>query len=114
MIFFEKIKKWVNNNKKYVLIGGTVILTVGTGIVYVICKKGKIPFGDWVKKATTKELEEAYEKLRLEVFYKTGEKTPLMERIGDELSARAAKEWFEKHPPKVDPNFRWTDANRWE
>ena len=28
MSFFEKIKKWFNKNKKYVLIGGTVLLTV--------------------------------------------------------------------------------------
>ena len=24
------------------------------------------------------------------------------------------KEWFEKHPPNLDPHFRWTDANRWD
>ena len=37
-----------------------------------------------------------------------------MERISRELGERGAKEWFEKYPPNLDPNFRWTDANRWE
>ena len=114
MIFFEKMKKWFNKNKKYVLIGGTVLLTVGSGIAYVIYKKGKVSFEDWVKMAPTEELNEAYEKLRLEIFCKTGDKPPEMERISRELGERGAKEWFEKHPPNLDPNFRWTDANRWE
>ena len=58
-------------------------------------------------------LEDIYEKLRLE-FCKTGTKTFEMEQIGQELGVRGAKEWFEKHPPNLDPNFRWTDANRWD
>lgn len=114
MILFEKMKKWFNKNKKYVLISGTIILTVGSGIAYVIYKKGKVSFEDWVKIAPTEELREAYEKLRLGVFCKTGDKPLEMERIGRELGERGAKEWFEKHPESFNPNFRWTDANRWD
>ena len=114
MRFIDKVKKWFNKYKKYVLLGGSVVLVVGTGIVYVICKKGKISFDDWVKMASTEELRELYEKLRLEVFCKTGNKTTEMEIINHELGVRGAKEWFEKHPQSYNPNVRWTDANRWE
>ena len=41
MRFIDKVKKWFNKYKKYVLLGGSVVLVVGTGIVYVICKKVK-------------------------------------------------------------------------
>ena len=108
------MKKWINKNKKYVLISGTVLLTVGSSIAYVIYKKGKISFEDWVKMAPTDELEEAYEKLRLGVFCKTGDRPPEMNRIGYELGERGAKEWFEKHPKSFNPNFKWSDANRWD
>lgn len=64
--------------------------------------------------ASTEELRELYEKLRLEVFCKTGNKTPEMEIINHELGVRGAKEWFEKHPQSYNHNVRWTDANRWE
>ena len=114
MSLFEKIKKWFNKNKKYILIGGTVLLTVGSGIAYVIYKKGKISFEEWVKLAPTEELNEAYEKLRLGVFCKIGDKLPEMELISRELGRRCAKEWFEKHPKSFNPNFRWSDANRWD
>ena len=114
MKIFKKVKNWFNKNKKFVLISGTVLLAAGSYIAYVIYKNSKITFGDWIKKAPTEELREAYEKLRLSVFCKTGDKPHEMERISRELEARSAKEWFEKHPPNLDPNFRWTDANRWE
>lgn len=110
----EKVKKWFNKNKKYVLIGGTVLLIVGSSIAYVIYKKGKISFDDWLKVAPTDELKDAYEKLRLGVFCKTGDKPPEMERISHELGVRGAKEWFEKYPESYNPNYRWSDANRWD
>lgn len=62
MSILIKIKKWFNKNKKYVLISGTVIFTVGASIAYVIYKKGKISFDEWVKIASTDELKDAYEK----------------------------------------------------
>ena len=64
------------------------------------------------KMDTVEELDEIYEKMRVE-FCKTGTKPFGMEQISRELGKRGAKEWFEKHPPNLDPNFRWTDANRW-
>ena len=112
MYFSEKIKCWFNKNN--VLIGGTVILSlIGTGVGYVLYKNNKISFLEWLKIAPKEELQEAYEKLRLN-FCKTGTKPFGMEQISRELGERGAKEWFEKHPPNTNPNFRWTDANRWD
>ena len=113
MCLSEKIKLWFKKNKKYVLIGGTVVLSIiGTGVGYVLYKNNKMSFPEWLKIASKEELEEVYEKMRLD-FCKTGTKAFGMEQIGQELGERGAKEWFEKHPPNLDPNFRWTDANRW-
>lgn len=69
-------------------------------------------FSDWVKNATDNELENEYEKHRLN-FCETGHKSYEMNIIDDEISERGAKKWFEKHPENTDPHFRWTDANRW-
>ena len=114
MNFLKKIKKWFNKNKKKLIICGSVVLAIiGTSVGYVIYKNNKISFSDWLKLASKEELEDIYEKLRLE-FCKTGTKTFEMEQIGQELGVRGAKEWFEKNPPNLDPNFRWTDANRWD
>ena len=114
MHFVEKVKCWFGKNKKYILIGGTVALVaIGTGISYVLCKNKKVSFPDWLKLASKEELETAYEKLRLD-FCKTGVKSYPMEQISYELGERGAAEWFAKHPPNLDPNFRWTDANRWD
>lgn len=113
MHVIERIKCWFNK-KKYILIGGTIaLILVGSSIGYVLYKKEKLAFPDWLKKASKEELEEVYEKLRLN-FRKTGVKEFGMEQISRELGERGAKEWFEKHPPNTNPNFRWTDANRWE
>lgn len=114
MHVIERIKCWFNKNKKYILIGGTIaLILVGSSIGYVLYKKEKMTFPDWLKKASKEELEEVYEKLRLN-FCKTGVKEFGMEQISSELGERGAKEWFEKHPPNTNPDFRWTDANRWE
>lgn len=114
MSFLDKIKTWFNKNKKSILIGGTVVLSIiGTSVAYVFYGKDKMSFADWLKIASKEELEEAYEKLRL-TFCETGTKPLGMEQISRELGNRDAKEWFEKHPPNKNPNFRWTDANRWD
>ena len=48
MNFWDKMKMWFQKNKKYVIIGGTIVLTiVGIGVGYVICKNKKISFTDW-------------------------------------------------------------------
>ena len=114
MTFWEKTKTWFKRNKKILIISGTVMLTVvGSSVGYALYKNSKISFPNWLKMASKEELEEAYEQLRLN-FCKTGLRTYEMEQIGHELGERGAKEWFEKHPPNLDPNFRWTDANRWD
>lgn len=114
MDFPKKIRSWLDKNKKELLIGGSIVLfIVGTGIGCVMYKNNHISFPDWLKIATKEELDEVYEKLRLE-FYNTGIKTYEMQQISHELELRGAKEWFEKHPPNLDPNYRWTDANRWD
>lgn len=114
MNFKEKVKCYFNKNKKYILVGGAVVLVlVSAGVGYVLGKDKKVSLADWLKTASTEELEEAYEKLRLD-FCKTGIRAYPMEQINDELSERGAKEWFAKHPPNLDPHFRWTDANRWD
>ena len=114
MHFREKVKCWFDKNKKYVLIGGSIaFIVVGTGKSCVLCKDKKISFADWLKNAPQEELEKAYEKLRLD-FCKTGVKAYPMEQISRELGERGAAERFAKHPPNLDPNFRWTDAARWD
>jgi hypothetical protein len=114
MSAWETVKGWFKRNKKKVIIGGSAVLMfIGAGIGYVLCQNGKVSFSDWLKIASKEELNEAYEKL-LPIFRKTGTKPFEMEQISQELGARGAKEWFEKHPPNLDPNFRWTDAARWD
>lgn len=114
MNIVENIKHSFTKNKKYFLIGGTIMLSiVGASVGYVIYKNNRVSFSDWLKLASKEELEEIYEKMRLD-FCKTGIKQSGMEQISHELGVRGAKEWFEKHPPNTDPNFRWTDANRWD
>ena len=110
----EKVKLWFKRNKKPILIGGSAILMlIGSGVGYVLYKNNHISFSDWLKLASKEELNQAYEEL-LKRFHKTGTETFELEQISQELGARGAKEWFEKHPPNLDPNFRWTDKNRWE
>lgn len=112
MDFPEKMKLWFSNNKKIILTGGTVILSlIGSCVGYVLFNNKKVPISDWVKLASTEELNEAYQKL-LPNFHKTGTKPYIMQIIDEELGLRGAKEWFEKHPP--NPGFRWTDINRWD
>ena len=49
--------------------------------------------GLFLKSTSTDELKEAYEKLRIDVFCKTGDRPPEMERISHELGIRGVKEW---------------------
>ena len=114
MGFFDNAKCWFNDNKKIIHIGGSVVLAIiGAGVGYVLYKNNSISFSDWLKTASKEELNEAYKKL-YPLFHKTGTKPYEMEQISHELGLRAAQEWFGKHPPNLDPYYRWTDANRWE
>ena len=56
----------------------------------------------------------AFDKWVKDGFGGNGERTPEMKRIDREMSRRTAEKW-EKDPRRnPDPNFRWTDANRWD
>lgn len=101
--------------KKATVIGCGIGLTIiGVGAFLIIASKDrKSSFSEWLEIASTDELRETYETMRLE-FCKTGFKPLGMQAISTELGQRGAKEWFKKHPPNTDPHFRWTDANRWE
>ena len=79
----------------------------------------KSSFEKWVEGASKKELEDAYEEERLRWIREgynggTGEKTSRMKRLNSEINKRVEEAW-EKDPRRNrDPNFRWTDENRWE
>ncbi len=80
-------------------------------------KKIKNVFEEWIKNATEEELSDAYENERQKWMKEgfcngTGAKTPLMKRLNDEISKRAAENW--KKNPNRNPDLRWSDKNRWE
>lgn len=73
----------------------------------------------WMESASHEELSDAYEKERKQWIKDgynngTGEKTYRMNRLNDEINKRTAKEWENDPRRNTDPNFRWTDANRWD
>ncbi|SFQ35807.1 hypothetical protein SAMN02910358_01739 [Lachnospiraceae bacterium XBB1006] len=78
----------------------------------------KSDFEKWVEKAPIKDLENAYEAERQKWikngFNGNGERTPKMERLNEEINKRSAEEWENDPKRNKDPNFRWTDANRWD
>lgn len=99
------------------IIGTTAVLAL-SALVAVLTTKNKDEFGDWLESASDDELSDGYEQRRQEWartgFGGNGEKTPEMKRINNEISRRSAEKW-EKDPRRsTDPNFRWTDANRWD
>ena len=59
-----------------------------------------------------------YESRRLEWLTNgqngTGIKTLEMQMIDREMSRRSAEKWANDPRRNTDPNFRWTDANRWD
>lgn len=73
---------------------------------------------NWIKSATDEELDEAYEVRRKKWadtgFGGDGEKTPEMKIIEEAINKRSAKKWENDPRRNKDPNFRWTDANRWD
>ena len=79
----------------------------------------KSSFEKWVESASHEELSDAYEEERQQwikdgICGGTGEKTPKMKRLNTEISKRAAEEWENNPNRNRDPNYRWTDANRWD
>lgn len=79
----------------------------------------KSEFEKWVEGDSHEELSEAYEEERQKWIREgynggTGEKTAKMNRLNTEISKRVAEEWENEPHRNKDPNFRWTDANRWD
>ena len=79
----------------------------------------KSGFEKWVEGASHEELSDAYEAERQDWIKNgfnggTGEKTPKMKCLDKEISKRVAEEWENDPRRNKDPNFRWTDANRWD
>lgn len=71
-----------------------------------------------VRNASDSELEEEYERLRQEWLADDQpgypNKTPEMERISQEMTRRAEIAWANDPRRNTDPDFRWSDSNRWE
>lgn len=105
-------------NKKIIKTATAVVTTaVVTGTTSLLLG-GESDFENWVKNASDEELEEGYEERRKEWakngFGGNGEKTPEMKRIDREISDRMAVKWENDPRRNRDPNYRWTDANRWD
>lgn len=83
------------------------------------CNLFKSKFEKWVDNASYKELSDAYEIERKKWIKNgfnggTGNKTPIMKRINEELNKRMKEEWENDPRRNRDPNYRWTDVNRWD
>ena len=79
----------------------------------------KSGFEKWVENASHEELSEAYEDERQQWIKSgydggTGERTVKMKRLNEEINKRVAEEWENDPRRNKDPNYRWTDANRWD
>lgn len=108
--------------KKVLKVSG--LLLVGTSAVIVeICSARKNSnssnsFESLLGTESDDDLDDEYEERRQQWikdgYNGNGEITPEMKKIASEMSRRAAEIW-EKDPRRnTDPNFRWTDANRWD
>lgn len=92
------------------------IAALGALVTAIINNKDE--FGDWLESASDDELDDGYEQRRQEWakngYGGNGEKTTEMKRIDNEISRRSAEKWENDPRRNTDPNFRWTDANRWD
>lgn len=112
----EKAKEWLIKAGKAV---GTTVLLVGSAYLALRASDNEDEFENWVNNASKDELSDAYEFERQEWIKNgynngTGEKTPKMNRLNDEISKRVAEEWENNPNRNRDPNYRRTDANRWD
>lgn len=78
----------------------------------------KNSFDNWLENASDSELSDGYEERR-QAWVKSGfggdgEPTREMKSINNEMSRRSAEKWKKDPKRNRDPNFRWTDANRWD
>lgn len=72
-------------------------------------------FLEWANNATLEELENEYDKMRLQwIKNGCGPKPTRMEYLNRIIGEKGAKQWREDHPDAFTPGYRWTDKNRWE
>lgn len=78
----------------------------------------KNPIEKWIENASYDELADGYETRRKDWvkngFGGNGEKTLEMKQIEQAMNKRAEEKWKNDPSRNRDPNFRWTDANRWD
>ncbi len=78
----------------------------------------KSSFETWLENASDEELSDGYEERRQKWaasgYGGNGEKTSEMKRIDSEMSRRSAEKRENNPNRNKDPNYRWTDANRWD
>lgn len=70
-------------------------------------------FKEWAKTATKEELSEELEKNR-QRYLRTGDRGPTESTLQKEMYKRLEEEAKNDPYRNTDPNYRWTDKNRWE
>lgn len=107
----------MNFDWKKALKAAAVLAAIGT-ISIILSKNNNDEFQDWLQSASDDELSDGYEQRRQQWakdgYGGDGEKTSEMKQIDRELSRRAAEKWENDPRRNRDPNFRWTDASRWD
>ena len=112
-------EKWFKKvNWKKVLMT-SAILAVGTVAAVLSTRSGdNDELGMWLESASDEELSNTYQEKRREHIqnrFPNNEPRSLeMERISSELSRRSAEKWENNPHRNTDPNYRWTDAARWD
>ena len=99
------------------VLGTTAALALGT-LVAVLTSKNTDESDNWLETASDDELDNKYQEKRQEWmkngFGGNGEKTPEMEKINEEMNRRTAEKWKNDPRRNTDPNYRRSDANRWD
>lgn len=108
-----------NNSKILKVVGGSVVALAGVAyVVYSLISPDKVATSINYDDYSHDELRDLFmvehEKWRKTGWGGNGEKSPEMKRLEKELSKRSYEEWLNNPHRNTDPNYRWTDANRWE
>lgn len=78
----------------------------------------KSAFDKWLENVSYEELAEGYEERRLrwqkDGFGGNGQPTYEMRKINAAMRKITEERWINDPRRNKDPNFRWSDANRWE
>ena len=95
------------------------VLAFGTIVAILSNRDGdEDEFSNWLESASDDELSDGYEQRRQEWahtgFGGNGEKTPEMKMLDNEIGRRSAEKWLKNPKRNTDPNYHWSDANRWD